>query len=339
MLLVLLRITIGWHFLYEGVWKIANRDKFSAEPFLTQAKGPFASFFYAMVPDIDGKIRFQIVKTKEGELVVVSPAYEEAWKKACDEYVRYYRMDEKQKREAEATRDRFVQALNNYLAQKRDDILAYFDSLERFEKEEKASRNLGAYFQRERLWERQQKLRGEVAVWFAEIDNMGRAYLRTLWGILTPEQKSRGMIKVPLCETQRLPVRLPFAATRTELLNVVVTYSLTAIGLCLMVGAFTRLAALGGAAFLAFVVMTQWPWPTVVPKTPEIVGHALLVDKNFVEMMALLALAAMPVGRWAGLDYFLYHYVCLPVRECLSKCCCCCASKSETTPDAASKGN
>ena len=29
-MLVILRVTIGWHFLYEGVWKIANPDKFSA---------------------------------------------------------------------------------------------------------------------------------------------------------------------------------------------------------------------------------------------------------------------------------------------------------------------
>lgn len=331
---MLLRITIGWHFLYEGVWKIANRETFSAEPFLTQAKGPFAPLFYAMIPDIDGKVRLRVEQTKDGQTVITSPAYAVAWEKACQDYIRYYRMDDAQRAKAEATRDRFIRALNNYLAQKRDDILAYFNSLERFEKEEKASRNWGAYFQRERLWERQHKLRAEVSVWLSDLDNMGRAYLRELWNLLNADQKAKGMLKVPLCETQRLPVRLPFVATRTELLNTVVTYSLTAIGLCLMVGAFTRLAALGGAAFLAFVVMTQWPWPTVVPKTPEIVGHALFVDKNFVEMMALLALAALPVGRWAGLDYFLYHYVCLPLRECFTNCCgwCCRGSALPKSP-------
>lgn len=328
---MLLRITIGWHFLYEGVWKIANRRTFSAEPFLTQAKGPFAPLFYAMIPDIDGKVRLRLERTKDGQTVVTSPAYATAWEKACQEYIRFYRMDDAQRAKAEATRDRFIRSLNNYLAQKREDILAYFNSLERFEKEEKASRNLGAYFQRERLWERQQKLRAEVGAWLADLDNMGQAYVRELWNLLDDRQKDRGMIKVPLSETQRLPIRLPFVATKTELLNAVVTYSLTAIGLCLMVGAFTRLAALGGAGFLAFVVMTQWPWPTVVPKTPEIVGHALFVDKNFVEMMALLVLAALPAGRWAGLDYFLYHYVCLPLRECWNKCCSrCCGRPAQT---------
>ena len=49
-MLVLLRVAIGWHFLYEGVWKISHADKFSAEPFLSQAKGPAAPLFYAMLP-------------------------------------------------------------------------------------------------------------------------------------------------------------------------------------------------------------------------------------------------------------------------------------------------
>jgi len=320
----LLRITIGWHFLYEGVWKIANRDTFSAEPFLTQAKGPFAPIFYAMVPDLDGKVRLQVVKDKDGQVRVVSPAYQVAWERACHDFIRYYGMDEKQSKAAKETCQRFVTGLQNYLEENKGAILAYLDSLKRFEEEERASPNNGAHFQRERLWERQQKLRGEVAGWLRQMDAMGETYKLALWDLLSQDQKARGMLKVPLCETQRLPVPLPLVATRSELLNVVVTYSLTAIGLCLILGFFTRLANLGGAMFLAFVVMTQWPWPTVVPKTPEIVGHALFVDKNFVEMMAMLALAALPVGRWAGLDYFLYHYVCIPLRQ---RCGCCCGNK------------
>lgn len=324
--MVLLRLTIGWHFLYEGVWKIANQDKFSAEPFLTQAKGPFAPLFYAMVPDLDGKVRLQVVKEKGGDVRVISPAYQTAWERACSRFIRYYGMDDKQSKAAQQTRDRFIAGLQRYLDTNKDAILAYFNSLERFEKEEKASRNQGAYFQRERLWERQQTLRAEVSVWLNELDAMGERYKLALFNLLTPEQKAKGMLRVPLCETQRLPVPIPFVATRSQALDLLVTYSLTAIGLCLMLGFFTRLAALGGAIFLAFIVMTQWPWPTVVPPTPEIVGHALLVDKNFVEMVAMLALVALPVGRWAGLDYFLYHYICLPLRGRGS--CACCAGKS-----------
>ena len=60
-----LRLTIGWHFFYEGVWKITNSDKFSAAPFLTNAKGPAAPLFYAMIPDINGEKRLALTPTEK----------------------------------------------------------------------------------------------------------------------------------------------------------------------------------------------------------------------------------------------------------------------------------
>ncbi len=87
--LVALRLGLGCHFLYEGVWKIEHRkqlstwggpairetggwntehrEEFSAEPFLTQAKGPLAGFFYAMVHDIDGRQRLRIERDAAGK--------------------------------------------------------------------------------------------------------------------------------------------------------------------------------------------------------------------------------------------------------------------------------
>ena len=72
--LVALRLGLGCHFLYEGVWKIEHRDEFSAEPFLTQAKGPIAGFFYAMVPDIDGRQRLQVETDADGKKSIDSDA-------------------------------------------------------------------------------------------------------------------------------------------------------------------------------------------------------------------------------------------------------------------------
>ena len=85
-----------------------------------------------------------------------------------------------------------------------------------------------------------------------------------------------------------------------EQINFAVTYGLTAIGLCLMLGFCTPLAALGGAAFMCFVVMTQPAFPGIYPPDPPVVGHALLVNKDFVEMLALLVVATDgrgPLGR------------------------------------------
>ncbi len=51
--LVALRVTIGWHFFAEGLSH--HRDKnWSSEPFLRQAKGPFAHLYQSSLPDFYG---------------------------------------------------------------------------------------------------------------------------------------------------------------------------------------------------------------------------------------------------------------------------------------------
>ena len=65
-MLVVLRLSLGWHFLYEGVWKIENQSKFTAEPFLSEAKGPVAPLFYAMLDDVDGTKRLVVDVDESG---------------------------------------------------------------------------------------------------------------------------------------------------------------------------------------------------------------------------------------------------------------------------------
>lgn len=60
LLLVLLRVAIGWQFLYEGLWKLGTRQTsrpWSAEGYLANARGPFREKFRAMVDDPDGLAR------------------------------------------------------------------------------------------------------------------------------------------------------------------------------------------------------------------------------------------------------------------------------------------
>jgi thiosulfate dehydrogenase [quinone] large subunit len=48
--IVVMRVAIGWHFLYEGLAKL-QAPAWSAAGFLKQARGPFASFFRALAAD------------------------------------------------------------------------------------------------------------------------------------------------------------------------------------------------------------------------------------------------------------------------------------------------
>lgn len=48
--IVLLRVLIGWHFLYEGIAKL-GLPSWSASGFLTQSRGPFAAYFHGLAGD------------------------------------------------------------------------------------------------------------------------------------------------------------------------------------------------------------------------------------------------------------------------------------------------
>ena len=51
-LLTALRVVIGWHFLYEGLVKLANPD-WSSIGFLLDSKGVFSSLFYSLASNPD----------------------------------------------------------------------------------------------------------------------------------------------------------------------------------------------------------------------------------------------------------------------------------------------
>jgi uncharacterized membrane protein YphA (DoxX/SURF4 family) len=92
--------------------------------------------------------------------------------------------------------------------------------------------------------------------------------------------------------------------TQQELLDWLVTFGLTAAGLCLLVGFLTRPACLVGALLLLMFYLAMPPVPGV-PDNPRAEGHYLFINKNLIEMLALLALATTHSGRWLGLDGLL----------------------------------
>ena len=115
---------------------------------------------------------------------------------------------------------------------------------------------------------------------------------------LTPEQKSQP----PLSE---IAVASEKAVLPLSTVDYLVAYSLMAIGICLLLGLFSRTACVGGAIFLLllYLAMPPFPWLPDPPRPTE--GHYLFVSKNLIEMLALLALATTRSGCWAGLDGFL----------------------------------
>jgi uncharacterized membrane protein YphA (DoxX/SURF4 family) len=76
---------------------------------------------------------------------------------------------------------------------------------------------------------------------------------------------------------------------------------LLVVGVLLMVGLFTRLSCFAAAGFLLLTILTQpsVPW---IPAAPMNEGSYLFVNKNVIEMVALIALMTTRTGKWAGLD-------------------------------------
>jgi uncharacterized membrane protein YphA (DoxX/SURF4 family) len=375
-LLIALRLALGCHFLYEGVWKITHPVQFAAETegFLTGARGPAAGLFFAMVPDIDGRARLsgepiaddepaakgekpsgkdQAAKDKEAAKAKAAGKAQEGGKKSADSTgktksasIALIRNDART-RAYEGLRDRFVaaypgkkdpaarvckeqlRAAEQYLAEQWGEIQVYFEALDRFQASRKTSPDTA--FQRKRDRDTMVKLRGEAKVWLADLDARKAAYKEALRGLVEPApgdlaKKSR---EEAAKEPAKPAPRDPFAASwnplewpQMEQIQFAITWGLTAIGVCLMLGLCTRPAALGGGLFMLFVVLSQPSYPGVVPPDPPQLGHALLINKDFIEMLALFLVATTSVGKWGGLDYFLDH--CL-LRPFLSKGACCCS--------------
>ena len=73
------------------------------------------------------------------------------------------------------------------------------------------------------------------------------------------------------------------------------------IGGCLLLGLFPRMACVLGAMLLLSFYLAMPPLPGS-PENPKAEGHYLVINKNIVELLALLTLATTASGRWFGLD-------------------------------------
>jgi uncharacterized membrane protein YphA (DoxX/SURF4 family) len=93
---------------------------------------------------------------------------------------------------------------------------------------------------------------------------------------------------------------------RLDWVNFLTRWGLVIIGACLLAGLLTRTACVAGAAFLLMLYLAIPPFPWL-PPNPRAEGHYNYLDKNLIEMLALLTLATTRSGRWAGLDGLLQY--------------------------------
>jgi thiosulfate dehydrogenase [quinone] large subunit len=85
------------------------------------------------------------------------------------------------------------------------------------------------------------------------------------------------------------------------------TWGLIAIGLGLILGLFTRVAAILGAILLFTYYLNNPPLIGLEYSVPT-EGSYLIVSKTLIEAVALVLLAVFPSGLFAGLDLLVNKY-------------------------------
>jgi uncharacterized membrane protein YphA (DoxX/SURF4 family) len=339
--LVMLRITIGWHCLVEGLDKLHNPG-WSSEPYLREATGPLSWKFREIAGD---KVLDQVTVSDEKKL---PPALDVEWQRWFDAFASHYKLDDVQKTKATDALDKAKSATVDWIAKphpsttqstvepsftkdmdvkerveryrkhrkeadeaESDLMTRYHDEAVRaeelFQQDEHKDRP-GERFRYEKVW--QSKV---WADWLArkKLANDERAALKKDIDAQTAAMKTAVTKEASLSDDQKKmptidePMRRPIDWSKDlDRSDAIVSWGLTIAGGCLIVGAFTPLACLVAAVFLGmfYLAMPAFPW---LPESPRAEGHYLYVNKNILEMCALLALAFLPTGRWAGLDALL----------------------------------
>jgi thiosulfate dehydrogenase [quinone] large subunit len=87
--------------------------------------------------------------------------------------------------------------------------------------------------------------------------------------------------------------------------NLITMWGLTIVGALLILGLFTRLASLGGIGFIVLFYLANPPFVGYFYSLPT-EGSYLIVNKNLVELCALVVILVTGSGRFAGLDRIVH---------------------------------
>ncbi|MEM9643502.1 MAG: DoxX family protein [Planctomycetota bacterium] len=274
-MLVLLRLTIGWHFFTEGLVKVQGGD-WSAKPFFANSTGPFAHRFRAMIWDSEGTIRFD------------RDALLTQWVLFRERAARDFEFTDAQKNEAQACYARAAKLYDILIADSAADIEEFRLGEERLKKLDNDPRRSGV----DTLAKQRDTIRRErddlVAPIFGQIDAITNDYVDAVNDVATEDQ---------VAKHRRNEIRMPPTSPMdTSVVDPWLPYFDLTLGLLLLAGLFTPLAGLVAAVFLGSVFLSQYP-PSTGPTSSMY---------PLIEGIACLVLAGTGAGRFAGLDFFFH---------------------------------
>lgn len=375
-LLVTLRMFIGWHLFYEGVWKLETQQTatpWTAEGYLKNATGPLRPVFQGLTGDPGDmswldydqmtakwngwRDRFvQHYSTGDGTADSKLASDVDLMLKGATEYsvplaalpaqVDLSKAPKSVRYDA-AAKSLIVDGKLHLLPDERDALLAlagqmgseseaYRSAVEKlFKVQAKLSfqERLAALLkgdpervgveQKDQEGARIEARLGQMDLYRAQVkryeESLTRARQSFQWDHLARQQKElsdlRRQVIGPiqaletelyvaadqlLTEQQLSLGAVPKPWTQQRSIDWRTMWTLTIVGVLLMAGLLTRPAAIAGAGLLTLFYLAAPPWPGTPPEYG--VEHNYIVNKVLIEAAALLALAALPSGRWFGVD-------------------------------------
>lgn len=313
--LVLLRLAIGWHFFTAGLEKI-DRDSdgrlritFTAAPFLGIAQGPFADSFKALAPSGHDWQKLLAVPhqkkpltAEEQKALAGNPPYqswaeriEADWQAMAEKVADAPGLAQDQIERSKKIAATKLTELDDYLAGEAAAIADYQHELWRLDQWRAKPEAASLPFEQERIAKKTAETTAKAKGWVAGVTSLEADMIGEFRDILDQGQK----LHLATADGMTAATTSPEAATLNRV-NLGATILTLAVGICLLLGLFTRTASIVGALFLVSVIATQPPW--IATSEPTI--------NQTVELAGLLVLAGTGAGRWLGLDFFswaLFH--------------------------------
>lgn len=303
--LLVLRVVIGLHFYNEGVTKVRSGE-FSCAGFLSQANGPSAGFFKGLLDDYDGRVRLCIAPIRPEPGVKDSIDTETTiaiWRDFVEQAGGEFQFDEQQLTQGRTILAESENYLDRWLVANQQDILAWVGQADRLngfrrdgDRRSETFREVAGLNDHMDSIARQRS--SSAGAWFREIE--------TVWTELECRINDLHRPEMPADERLQLsrPWRsrpVPFVGSLRwspqQLIDTILPWFDAVVGLLLIIGLFSRLAAVAGIALLLGVVATQPFW---VPGSEN-------TWNQWVEIAGLFVVFATAAGRFGGLDYFLWR--------------------------------
>jgi uncharacterized membrane protein YphA (DoxX/SURF4 family) len=328
--LILLRLAIGWHFCAEGYHKlegyrrgptetvVGKSKPFSSAGYFREGTGPLAKIIRQEIGDPDDEA-LKLFAPKPADspnapLHSRTPALlDKKWSEYVQHFGDFYQFDDEQRKKAEEA-----------LTKTEDAVVAWMTRTQVDEKNFKAKTQEGRLpvparvkLYKEKLAEWMEPSHSRLAAIGSDAESvrlhdLKAEVVRLRVGLLNDldeytQDLRKELEKLPTAEQKKevedkgkAPQPEP-ENERQKWIDLGTMYGLTILGACLILGLFTRLSCVLTAGFLlmTYLCMPPFPW---LPSAPNNEGYYLFVNKNVIEMLALLALATTASGRWLGLD-------------------------------------